>query len=178
MKFLKILLCLLSLALISCAEIGLKPHKPSLKSIQEISKVSGIYRILSVKGNTPAVEKILNGDLMSCNTTTFSMPRGNTVGSFIREIYEEELRAANRLSLNGESIEVIVKSMTLESFDKENGVWKMDIDYIHNDKTTNVRSSIEFETKLGLVASCVNTSSVFEEALADNFVEFFKRNRN
>lgn len=175
MNILKLILCFLCLSFFGCAEVGLKPHKPNPKSTREISKVDGTYRILTIKGATPEMTKVLNGDLMKCSNTTFSMPRGNTVGTFMREVFEQELDAAKKLSLSGNAVEVIVKSLELETASSESGMWTVDVDYIQDEKTTNVKSSIEFESKLSLLSSCVNTSHYFEEALADNFVEFFKK---
>lgn len=177
MTIFKMLLCLLCLSLVGCAEMGLKPHKPTLKSTLEIAKSDGMFQILTVKGATPEVVRTLNHDLMSCGTTTFSMPRGNTVGTFIREVFEQELIAAKKLSVSGTPIEVMIKSMNLEMVSKENGEWTIEIDYTVNDKTTNVKTSIEFESKVSLLTSCTHTASVFEDALADNLVEFFKRTR-
>lgn len=178
MKIFNLLLCLLTLSLVSCAEIGLKPHKPSLKSTAELSKSEGLYQILFIKGANADITKILNGDLLSCGTTTFSMPRGNTVGTFMREVFEQELNAAKKLSLsNGTPIEVVVKKMNLITTNKESGEWTVEVDYTMNDKTTTVKTVIEFESKVSLITSCSHTANVFEDALADNLVEYFKRTR-
>jgi hypothetical protein len=177
MNLLKSVLCVLCLSLVSCAEMGLKPHKPNIKSSIEIGKSNGTFRVLSVKANSAAVAKVLSGDLITCGTTTFSMPRGNNVESFIREIFVEELRAAQKLSSSGSAIEVVIKSMDLKTFKPEAGEWTMDIDYIVDGKTTNVKNAIEFESKVSILTSCSHTASVFEDALADSFVEFFKRTR-
>lgn len=177
MNTFKLLLCLLCLSLVGCAEMGLKPHKPSLKSSMEIAKSSGMYQILTIKGGNPEVSKKLTSELMSCGTTTFSMPRGNTVGTFIREVFEQELIAAKKLSETGTPIEVMIKSMDLVSNSKEGGEWTIDVDYTVNDKTTNVKTIIEFEQKVSLLTSCTHAASVFEDALADNLVDFFKRTR-
>ncbi len=177
MNILKILVCLLCLNLIGCVELGLKPHKPALKSSLEIAKNEGFFKILSIKGETSEVTKMLEGDLMSCGTTTFSMPRGNTVGTFIREIYEQELIGAQKLSDKGEYVSVLIKSIKLDMESRENGVWQMDIDYTLNDKTTNVKTVIEFSSKVSMLTSCSHTASVFEDAVADSFVDFFKKIR-
>lgn len=177
MNTLKLLLCLLCLSLVGCAEMGLKPHKPAMKSTLEIAKNNGMFQILTIKGATPEITQKLTSDLMSCGTTTFSMPRGNTVGTFIREIFEQELIAAQKLSVNGTPIEVMIKTMSLVSSSKESGEWTVDVDYTVNDKTTNVKTSVEFESKVSVLTSCTHTASVFEDAMADNLVEFFKRTR-
>ena len=173
----KILLCLLCLSLFGCAEMGLKPHKPAMKSSLEIAKSNGMFQILSIKGNTPEITKTLSGDVISCGSTTSSMPRGNTVGTFVREIYEQELIAAQKFATNGTPIEVLIKSMKLVTVSKESGEWTVDVDYTMNDKTTNIKTTIEFESKVSLLTSCSHTATVFEDAIADNFVEFFKRTR-
>lgn len=165
------------MSLVGCAEMGLKPHKPSMKSTLEIAKSSGKFRILTVKGATSEVTNKLNGDLMSCGTTTFSMPRGNTVGTFIREVFEQELIAAEKLSATGTPIEVMIKSMNLVTTTKESGEWTIEIDYTVDDKTTPVKTIIEFESKVSMITSCSHTATVFEDALADNLVDFFKRTR-
>lgn len=177
MNLLKLALCVLCLSLVSCAEMGLKPHKPNIKSTLEIGKSNGTYRILSIKASSPALAKVLSGDLISCGSTTFSMPRGNNVESFIKEIFVEELNAAQKLEMSGSAIEVVIKSMDLKTMKPEAGEWDMDIDYTVNGKTTNVKSIIEFESKVSLLTACSHTASVFEDAIADNFVEFFKRTR-
>lgn len=177
MNILKILVCLLSLSLVGCAELGLKPHRPSLKSSVEISKAEGMFRIMSIKGGSAEVTKMLEGDLMSCGTTTFSMPRGNTVGTFIREIYDQELIGAQKISDSGDYIGVVIKSMKLDMESRENGVWKMDIDYTLNEKVTNVKTTIEFSSKVSMLTSCSHTASIFEDAIADSFVDFFKKIR-
>lgn len=175
MNFLKLILSVLILTLVGCAEMGLKPHRPNMKSTSEIAKSSGTFLVLTVKGATPEIANILNGDLMSCGTTTFSMPRGNTVATFVREVFEQELIAANKLSDSGTAIEVMIKSINLETTTKESGEWTVEIDYRMDDKTTSIKTIIEFESKVSLITSCTHTASVFEDALADNFVEFFKR---
>lgn len=175
MNLLKLLVCFIGLSLFGCAEVGLKPHKPTLKSTREIAKIEGLYRILTVRGDTPEIDQVLNNSLMRCNATTFSMPRGNTVGSFIREIFEQELDAAKKLSMSGAAIEVVVKSLALETSDTQSGVWTVEMDYIHNGKTINIKNTVEFESKISMLTSCVNTSNVFEDALADNFVDFLKK---
>lgn len=177
MNILKILVCLLSLSLVGCAQLGLKPHKPALKSSLEITKTPGLFKILSVKGDSSEVTKMLESDLMSCGTTTFSMPRGNTVGTFIREIFEEELIAAEKYSAKGDFINVLIKSIKLDRQSKDNGVWKLDIDYTVNDKTTNIQTEIEFSSKVSMLTSCTHTASMFEDAIADSFVDFFKKIR-
>jgi hypothetical protein len=177
MNSLKILLCLLFFGFMGCAQMGLKPHQPEIKSTIEIAKSKGMYRIVTVKGATPAMDQILNNDLMNCNSTTFSMPRGNTVASFIREIDEQELRVADKYSANGNGIDVVVKSMIPETSNPAKGTWTLDIDYIENGKTTNVKTINEFESKYGAVASCVNTADIFEKALAGNFVDYFIKTR-
>jgi hypothetical protein len=176
MKILKMILCVLCLSLVGCAEMGLRPHKPNIKSTLEIAKSNGTFRIISIKGNDASIAKVLDNDLMNCGTTTFSMPRGNTVGTFIREVFEQELEAAQKLSLKGEGIVVIVKSMKLTTLKPEAGEWAMDIDYLIGDKTINVKNIIEFEAKVSILTACLQTSTIFEDTLADNFVEFFKRN--
>lgn len=177
MKILKMVLCVLCVSLVGCAEMGLKPHKANIKSSLEIAKSDGTFRIISIKGSDASIAKILDNDLMNCGATTFSMPRGNTVGTFIREVFEQELDAAKKLSLKGEGIEVIVKSMKLTTIKPEAGEWAMDIDYVIGDKTINVKNIIEFEAKVSLLTACLQTSTIFEDALADNFVDFFKKNR-
>lgn len=177
MNTFKMLLCLLCLSLVGCAEMGLKPHKPSLKNSLEIAKTQGMFQILTIKGANPDVVKSLGGDLMSCGSTTFSMPRGNTVSTFIREIFEQELISAKKLSDNGTPIEVMIKSMKLDMTSKENGVWTIEIDYTANEKTTNVKTITEFESKVSMLTSCTHTASVFEDTLADNLVEYFNKIR-
>lgn len=178
MNIFKVLACLLALSLMGgCAKLGLKPHKPAMKSSLEITKTAGMFKILSVRGETSEVTKILDGDLMSCGTTTFSMPRGNTVGTFIREIYDQELLAAEKYSATGEYISVLIKSIKLDMLSKDNGVWKIDIDYTVNDNTTNVKTEIEFSSKVSMLTSCSHTASMFEDAVADSFVDFFKKIR-
>ena len=177
MKMLKVFSCLLILGLTGCAEMGLSPHKPNTKSTREIAKTSGVYQIISVKGATPEVTKILDNDLMSCGTTTFHMPRGNTVGTFIKEVFEQELIAAHRLSIKGSPIYVVIKSMNLETISKDSGVWTVEVNYTLNDKETNVKTIIEFESKVSMLTSCSHTATVFEDALADNLVEYFKKIR-
>lgn len=177
MNFLNVILSIFILTAVGCAEMGLKPHKPNMKSTLEIAKSAGTFRVLTVKGATPEITTILNGDLMSCGTTTFSMPRGNTVATFVREVFEQELVAAKKLSDTGAAIEVLIKSINLETTTKESGEWTVEIDYTMDDKTTSVKTIIEFESKVSLLTSCTHTASVFEDALADNFVDFFKRTR-
>lgn len=177
MNILKILVSLLCLSLVGCAELGLKPHKPTLKTSLEIAKNAGMFKILSIKGETSEVTKILDGDLMSCGTTTFAMPRGNTVGTFIREVYEQELIGAQKLSDKGEFVSVVIKSIKLDMESRENGVWNMDIDYTLNEKTTNVKTEIQFSSKVSMLTSCSHTASVFEDAIADSLVDFFKKIR-
>lgn len=177
MNIFKMLICFLCLNLVGCSQLGLKPHKPALKSSLEITKTPGTFKILAVKGETSEVTKILDGDLMSCGTTTFSMPRGNTVGTFIREIFDEELIAAEKYSAKGDFINVLIKSIKLDMEARENGVWKLDIDYTVNEKTTNVKTEIEFNSKVSMLTSCSHTASVFEDAIADSFVDFFKKIR-
>lgn len=177
MNMFKMLICFLCLNLLGCSQLGLKPHKPSLKSSLEISKTQGTFKILSVKGETSEVTKMLDGDLMSCGTTTFSMPRGNTVGTFIKEIYVEELIGAQKFSERGDYINVLIKSIKLDMESRENGVWKLDIDYTLNDKTTNIKTEIEFSSKVSMLTSCTHTASMFEDAIADSFVDFFKKIR-
>ena len=177
MNFLKLVISVLCLSMIGCAEMGLKPHKPNIKSTIEISKNSGEFRILSIRGDSPEIIKILNGDLISCGTTTFNMPRGNNVESFLREIYVEELEAAKKMSMSGTAIEIIIKSMNLTTIKAEAGEWAMDIDYVIDGKTINVKNIIEFESKVSILTACTHTASVFEDAIVDNFVLFFKRNR-
>lgn len=177
MNIFRILICLLSLSLVGCSQLGLKPHKPALKSSLEITKTPGMFKILAVKGDSSEVTKMLDSDLMSCGTTTFSMPRGNTVGTFIREIFEEELIAAEKYSAKGDFINVLIKSITLDMQARENGAWKLDIDYTVNEKTTNIKTEIEFSSKVSMLTSCTHTASMFEDAIADSFVDFFKKNR-
>ncbi|QDK41587.1 hypothetical protein DOM21_09005 [Bacteriovorax stolpii] len=177
MNTFKLLVCLLCLSLAGCAEMGLKPHKPSTKNSLEIAKTAGMFQILTIKGATPEITKILNSDLMSCGATTFSMPRGNTVGTFVREIFEQELISAKKLSDHGTPVEVVIKSMDLSTISKENGVWTIEIAYTANDKTTNVKTITEFESKVSLLTSCTHTASVFEDTMADNLVEFFNKIR-
>lgn len=177
MNTFKILLCLLCLSLVGCAEMGLKPHKPSIKSTREISRSSGMFQILTIKGETSEIASTLNNDLMSCGSTTFHMPRGNTVGTFIKEVFEQELIAAQKLSVSGTPIYVMIKSMNLEMSSKESGEWTVEVDYTMNDKTTPVKTVIEFESKVSMLTSCSHAATVFEDALADNLVEFFKKNQ-
>ena len=177
MKILKCILIGLTLSFISCAEMGLKPHQPKIKSTIAIAKSQGLYRIISIKGDSASVEKTLNNDLISCGSTTFSMPRGNNVRTFMREVFDQELRTAEKLSTSGTGISIIVKAMDLKTMNKESGEWSMDIDYIVDDQTYNVKNTIEFDSKVSLITSCTHTASVFEDALADNLVEFFKRHR-
>lgn len=177
MKMLKMVLCIVCVSLLGCAEIGLKPHRANIRSTMEIAKSDGTFKIISIKGSDESITKILNNDLMSCGTTTFSMPRGNTVGTYIREVFEQELDAAKKLSLKGEGISVIVKSLKLTTIKPEAGEWAMEIDYVIGDKTINVKNIIEFQAKVSLLTACLQTSTTFEDALADNFVDFFKKNR-
>lgn len=173
MKFKKILLSLTLVTFTSCA--GLKSHKPKLDSTIEIAKADGMYRIVSIKGESSSMNSILNRDFMNCNSTTFAMPRGNTVVSFIREIFENELTVAKKFSMDGEDVSVIVKTINLKTEKNDRGTWTIVMDYIENDKTKNIETVTSFESKLSLLSACVNTSNIFEEALADNFVEYFKR---
>lgn len=177
MNTLKILSCLILLSLVGCAEMGLKPHKPTLKSTREISKNDGMFQIISVRGNIPEVSKMLNSELMSCGSTTFNMPRGNTVGTFIKEVFEQELNAAQKLSVSGTPISVVIKSMNLETASKQSGEWTLDIDYTIDEKVTNVKTIIEFESKVSMLTSCSHTATVFEDAIADSFVELFRKIR-
>lgn len=181
MKLQKILLCLMLVTLSACSGMGsgmgIKAHKPNLNSTLEIAKRDGQFRIVTIKGQNSAMDNVLNKDLMNCNTTTFSMPRGNTVGTFIREIFENELNTAKKLSMNGNGINVVVKSLLADTSNMDKGTWTINIDYIEDSKTTNVETVTTFESKLSLLSACVNTANIFEEALADNFVEFFKRTR-
>lgn len=157
--------------------MGISPHRPTSKSTQEIAKTKGVYQILSVRGATREINNVLNNDLMSCGSTTFRMPRGNTVGTFIKEIFEQELIAAQRLSIKGKPIYVVIKSMDLETISKDSGVWTVEVDYILDDKETNVKTIVEFESKVSMVTSCMHTATVFEDAMADNLVEYFKKIR-
>lgn len=159
----------------SCAEMGLKPHRPSAKSTDEISKALGDYQISNLTGSSEEMLRTLSKDLMSCGSTTFSMPRGHSVGTFIKELFEQELTAAQKLSFDGKKIDVLIKEISLKTTSKQGGEWVMDIDYKVGDKTINIKNSIEFESKVSLITSCTYTASVFEDALADSFVEFFKR---
>lgn len=177
MNNLLIVLGILCLSLAGCAEMGLKPHKPSVKSTREIGKNDGTFQIITIKASNPEVASALNNDLMSCGKTTFHMPRGNTVGTFIKEIYEQELIAAQKLSLSGSAIHVLIKSMNLETISKESGEWTLDIDYTLNDKTTNVKTIIEFDSKVSMLTSCSHAATVFEDAVADSLVEFFRKVR-
>lgn len=177
MKMLKMVLCIVCAGLVGCAEIGLKPHRANIRSTMEIAKSEGTFKINSIKGSDESITKTLNNDLMSCGATTFSMPRGNTVGTFIKEVFEQELDAAKKLSLKGEGISVIVKSLKLTTIKPEAGEWAMDIDYVIGDKTINVKNIIEFQAKVSLLTACLQTSTTFEDAIADNFVDFFKKNR-
>lgn len=183
MKIQKILLCLTLVTLTACSSGGgmgsgmggMKAHKPNLNSTLEIAKRDGLFRIVTIKGDNAAMDKVLNNDLMNCNSTTFSMPRGNTVSSFIREIFENELSTAKKYSLNGSGINVVVKSLLPDTSKIERGTWTIIIDYIEDGKTTNVETVTTFESKFGLLSACVNTANIFEEAVADNFVEYFRR---
>jgi hypothetical protein len=175
MSFTKMTMLIGLLLISSCAEIGIKPHKPLEKSTSEIRKAPGTYRIVTIKGGSSEIDFLLNKDIMKCHNTTFSMPRGHTVSSFIREVFEQELTAADKLSLNGAPIEVIVKAMNLTSTSLENGEWTMEFEYSANDKKTNIKNTIEFTSKVSMLSSCVHTSMIFEDTIADNLVEFFKR---
>lgn len=178
MNFLKIVLGLFSLvSLFSCAEMGLRPHRPTAKSTLEISKATGTFRILSIEGGSSEMRKILDGDIVSCGATTFRIPRGNSVEFFIKEVFSEELRVADKYSQDGTAIEVVINKMDLTTHKAGSGEWAMDVDYTVNGKTTNITNSIEFESKVSMITSCMNTASVFEEAIADSLVEFFKRTR-
>lgn len=174
---LNMVFCVFVLSLVGCAEMGLSPHKPNMKSTREISKNSGLYQIISVKGASPEITKILDNDLMSCGTTTFHMPRGNTVGTFIKEVFEQELIAAKKLSVKGTPIYVVIKSMDLETLSKDSGIWTVEVNYTLNDKETPIKTIIEFESKVSALTSCSHTAIVFEDALADNLVEYFKKIR-
>lgn len=172
------LLCLgACLGLVGCAEMGLSPHKPNSKSTREISKTSGLYQIISVRGASSEMTNILDNDLMSCGSTTFHMPRGNTVGTFIKEVFEQELLVAQKLSVKGTPIYVVIKSLELETISRDSGVWTVEVSYTVNDKETNVKTIVEFESKVSMLTSCTHTATVFEDALADNLVEFFKKIR-
>ena len=175
MKISKIIAVATFLILSSCAEIGIRPHKPQQKSTEEIRKAAGTYRIAAIKGGFADIDFLLNKDIMKCHNTTFSMPRGHTVSSYIREIFEEELTAAEKLSLNGTPIDITVKAMTLTSASMENGEWTMEFEYSLNEKKSNIKNTIEFQSKVSMLSSCMHTSMMFEEAIADNFVEFFKK---
>lgn len=177
MKLWNVALWTICLGLAGCAEMGLKPHEPKIKSTIAIAKSAGTYKIIAIKGDTSGMDKILNNDLISCGTTTFSMPRGNTVKTYIREIFEQELLIAEKLSNSGTGIIAVVKGMDLATVKNDSGEWTMDIDYLVDDKTYNVKNTIEFESKVSIVTGCTHTASIFKDALADNLVEFFKRYR-
>ncbi len=173
MKITKILITLTITMLASCA--GLKSHQPKLDSTLVINKVDGVYRISTIKGDSTVINALLDKDFMNCNSTTFTLPRGNTVQSYIREIFVNELTTAKKFSDNGSGINVVVKTLLPDTSNMDKGTWTINIDYIENDKIMNVESVTTFESKMSLLSACVNTSNMFEEALADNFVEYFKR---
>ncbi len=183
MKMPKILLTLSLFTLASCASsgpklgsgMGMNPHKPALDNTLVINKRDGLFRVGPIKGANAAIVKMLDGDLMNCNSTTFSMPRGHTVASFMREIFENELATAKKLSMSGEGIQPTIKVLEVNTANIEKGTWRVVIDYTENDKTTNVETLTTFDSKVSLLTSCTNTANVFEEAIADNFVEYFRR---
>lgn len=177
----KIIIGLLLITLNACSSggmgsgMGVKSHKPLLDNTLLIAKREGMYRIVSIKGDNSAMDVVLNKDNMNCNSTTFAMPRGNTVQSFMREIYENELASARKLSIDGTGINVIVKSLLPNTSNIDRGTWTVVVDYVENDKTTNVETVTTFESKFSLLSACVNTANMFEESIVDNFVEYFKR---
>lgn len=175
MKLSNLLLCLSVLAFFGCSQM--KVHHPAIKDTIDIAKRDGKYKIITIKAANSAMVKILDGDTMHCNDTTFSMPRGNTVGTYIKEIYDQELLVADKYSVNGEGIIVVVKSMVPESSNPKIGTWTIEMDYIENDVTTTIKTINEFESNYGLMANCVNTADIFEKALAGNLVDYFIKKR-
>ena len=155
--------------------MGTKPHRPLLDNTLLIAKREGMFRIGTVKGDSSAMDAVLNKDNMNCNSTTFAMPRDNTVQSFIREIYENELTTARKYSANGTAINVVVKTLIPNTSNMDKGTWTVVVDYTEDDKTKSVETITTFESKMSLLTACVNTANMFEEAVADNFVEYFKR---
>lgn len=172
--------------LVSCASsgpklgsgMGMNPHKPNLDNTLVINKRDGEFRVGTLKASSTEMDKILNGNLMNCNSTTFSMPRSNTVGSFIREVFENELSTAKKYSTNGNAINVVIKSLTGATSKLNVGTWTVIADYTEDDKTMTVETVTSYESKVSMLTSCSNTANVFEEAVADNFVEYFKRKTN
>ncbi|MBC7712107.1 MAG: hypothetical protein H7177_02140 [Rhizobacter sp.] len=184
MKLKTILLSTMLITLASCATggpklgtgMGFGTHKPPLDNTLVINKRDGLFRIGSVKAENTAMDKVLNGNLMPCNSTTFSMPRSNTVGSFMREVFENEISTAKKYSVNGTSINVNVKSIVGDQSKLNSGSWKIIIDYTEDDKTMTVETTTTYESKASMFSGCTNTADVFEEALADNLVSYFKKN--
>jgi hypothetical protein len=157
--------------------MGLKVHQPEIKNTIDIAKRDGMYKIITIKAANAAMAKVLDGDIMNCNETTFSMPRGNTVGTFIKEIFDQELIVADKYSVNGSGIVVVVKSMVPETSNPAKGTWTIEMDYIENEKTTSIKTVNIFESKYGLMAGCVNTADIFEKSIAGNLADYFIKSR-
>jgi hypothetical protein len=72
-----------------------------------------------------------------------------------------ELNTAKKFSDNGSGINVVVKTLLLDTSNMDKGTWTINIDYIENDKTMNVESVTTFESKMSLLSAFVNTSNMF-----------------
>lgn len=176
MKLSPIFLLLAAFSLSACSVAAIQKHQPHFRNTRELSKVKGTFRVAEVKATETKVDERLKSTALSCRLTTFNMPSGLTVASYVKEALSDELDAAEKIHpANGTPITVVVKGMESDTSSLNKGNWTLDFDYLVAGKTHNVKTVTEFESAYNAGTACRNTADALTVALTENFAGLYKK---
>lgn len=171
------LLCLSCLLLSSCSVMAVKKYNPNFKTTRKVENSIAPVGDIVVKG-TATTEDSLNSNSMSCRLATFEMPANSTLRGYIKSAVADELDAAKKLSDSGEKLQIVVNEFVSDTAGFDTGVWTIDMNYQLGKKLVNVKTETRFTSAFFAQTACTNTATALEDALRENFEEFFKKIRN
>lgn len=163
------------LILSSCSVATIKSHNPHYKSSREIAKIKGMYKIENVSGGNKDLETLLERKDLQCRGTTFDMPPKMSVRTYIADALTNELDAAGKLdNTTGRAIRSSYNRIEPDTSNFDNGFWYIEAMYEIGGNKYNVKTITEFSSAFNASVACVTTANMFEDAIAQNFLEFFK----
>ncbi len=190
----KIMNLLIILSIAGCSIMAVKKHSPHYLNTRKLKKVNGIYKIsnvvaekkaaplptsdikLAYQDNRPirsSIENVLEGKSVQCRLTTFNLPAKMTVQTYLKETFEHELDAAEKLDpTKGKEIKILVKKLEVDTSSGTDGLWLLDIEYEVGGKKHLVSTQSAFESAFNAQAACSNAANTFSDAIAENFVTF------
>ena len=155
----------------SCTMAILKRPNPRFDIVKQVSSLPEKIFIKEFNAGNKEIEKMLNGSTVWCRASSIHTPKDKTVGQYIIDTINADLKAAEKYDENGISVTLTVHEIDSNS---NKGFWVTDFEYTVQQIKYRFKKVYEFEASFGGYAACNAVIDHLPEAISANALEFYQ----